>query len=321
MVMTRVAILDDYLHSALDSADWSRLPSDIRLQIFDQPFADTEAAAQKLADFEVIVAMRERTRFDAGLIRRLNRLRLLITTGMRNNAIDMAFCRKLGISVCGTRSAKRPVASTAELAWAHILALAKKLDLAGKDLRAGRWQTVLAGTVSGKILGLVGLGKLGSQMAAIGQAFGMTVMAWSQNPDRQKAENMGVQAVSKQTLFSKADFVSLHVVLSDRTRNIVGPEELNLMQPSAFLINTARAGLVDQKALVAALNERRIAGAGIDVYDREPARPEDPLLGLDNVSLTPHLGYATEENFRVYYQDAVEDLSAWITGEPVRVLN
>lgn len=321
MVMTRVAILDDYLHSALDSADWSILPSEIRLQVFDRPFADTEEAAQKLADFEVIVAMRERTRFDAGLIRRLNNLRLLITTGMRNNAIDMESCRKLGIPVCGTRSAKRPVASTAELAWAHILALAKKLGLAGKDLRTGRWQTALAGTVSGKILGLVGLGKLGSQMAAIGRAFGMTVMAWSQNLDRQKAENMGVQPVSKQDLFSKADFVSLHVVLSDRTRNIVGVEELNLMQPSAFLINTARAGLVDQKALVTALKERRIAGAGIDVYDREPARPEDPLLGLDNVSLTPHLGYATEENFRVYYQDAVEDLSAWITGELVRVLN
>lgn len=319
--MTRVAILDDYLHSALDSADWSNLSPEIRLQVFDRPFADTEEAAQKLDGFEVIVAMRERSRFEAALIVRLKKLRLLITTGMRNNAIDMAACRQLGIPVCGTRSVKRPVASTAELAWAHILALAKKLDRAGLDVRTGRWQTALAGTVSGKILGLVGLGKLGGQMATIGRAFGMTVIAWSQNLDRQKAENMSVQPVSKQDLFSKADFVSLHVVLSDRTRHIVGVEELNLMQPSAFLINTARAGLVDQKALVAALKEGRIAGAGIDVYAKEPVGPEEPLLGLDNVSLTPHLGYATEENFRVYYQDAVEDLSAWLAGNPIRVLN
>lgn len=321
MIMTRVAILDDYLHSAMDSADWSDLPPEIRLQVFDRPFADKEEVAKKLAEYEVIVAMRERTRFEAGLISRLKKLRLLITTGMRNNAIDMNACRKLGIPVCGTRSIKRPVASTAELAWAHILALAKKLDRAGRDLRAGRWQTALADTISGKTLGLVGLGKLGSQMAAIGQAFGMTVMAWSQNLDRQKAKDMGVQPVSKQDLFSKADFVSLHVVLSHRTRNIVGMEELNLMQPSAFLINTARAGLVDQKALVTALKDGRIAGAGIDVFAKEPADPEDLLLGLDNVSLTPHLGYTTEENFRVYYQDVVEDLSAWLAGGLIRVLN
>lgn len=195
--MTRVAILDDYLHSALNSADWSSLPPEIRLQVFDQPFADNEEAAGNLIDFEVIVAMRERTRFDAGLIGRLRKLRLLITTGMRNNAIDMNACRKLGIPVCGTRSVKKRVASTTELAWAHILALAKKMNQANRDIKNGRWQTALAGTVCDKTLGLVGLGKLGSQMATIGGAFGMTVLAWSQNLDRQKAENMGVQPVSK----------------------------------------------------------------------------------------------------------------------------
>lgn len=319
--MIRVAILDDYLHSARDSADWSSLPPETHLQVFDQPFADAEALVHELAEFDVIIAMRERTPFGTSVVGSLGSLRLLVTTGMRNNSIDMEACRKLGIVVCGTRSVKRPVASTVELAWAHILALAKKLDRTGRDIRAGCWQTVLAGTISGKTLGLVGLGKLGSQMAAIGRAFGMDIMAWSQNLDQQRAQEMGVRPVRKKDLFSIADFVSLHVVLSDRTRNIVNMENLNLMKPSACLINTARAGLVDQKALVTALKERRIAGAGIDVYAKEPIGQEDPLLSLDNVILTPHLGYVTGENFRVYYQDAVADVSAWLEGKPVRVLN
>jgi phosphoglycerate dehydrogenase-like enzyme len=319
--MTRVAILDDYVHSALISADWSRLPPEVDIQVFGQPFADAGEAAERLAGYEIIVAMRERTAFDAELIKRLSGLRLLITTGMRNNSIDMEFCRKRGIPVCGTRSVKREMASTTELAWAHILALTKNLGRAGQDIRAGRWQTSLAGTVSGKTLGLLGLGKLGGQMALIGQAFSMKVMAWSQNLDRGNAGKMGVLPVGKQDLFAKSDFVSLHVVLSSRTRNVVGRKELNLMQPSAFLINTARAGLVDQKALVAALKEGRIAGAGIDVYAKEPISPDDPLLTLENVSLSPHLGYATGENFEVYYHDVVEDISAWLAGEPVRVLN
>jgi phosphoglycerate dehydrogenase-like enzyme len=254
------------------------------------------------------------------LLRGLSKLRLLITTGMRNLAIDLKFCEQQNIVVCGTRSAEQPVASTVELAWAHILSLSKGLVQAEQGLRSGRWQTALAGTVSGKTLGLVGLGKLGSQMAAIGGAFGMKVIAWSQNLERQKALDLGVQPVNKQELFAQADFVSLHMVLSERTRNLVGPPELGLMRPGAYLINTARAGLVDQEALLAALKNRRIAGAGIDVYSREPAGEDEPLVSLDNVSLTPHLGYATEENFQVYYQDAVEDLLAWLDGRPIRLL-
>ena len=319
--MTKIAVLDDYLHSAKDCADWSVLPAEVTIRIFDRPFSDQEEAARELADFEIIVAMRERMRFDADLLSQLNRLRLLITTGMRNLAIDMEFCKQNDIRVCGTRSVKRPVASTAELAWAHILNLTKKMVRSDRNLRAGRWQTSLAGTVSGKTLGLVGLGKLGSQMATIGRAFGMQVIAWSQNLDRQKAKEMDVQPVSKQELFGQADFVSLHVLLSERTRNIVGKEELEVMQPTAYLINTARAGLVDQSALVEALKNGRIAGAGIDVYSEEPAGPADPLLDLDNVSLTPHLGYATEENFKVYFQDVVEDLLAWFDGKPIRMLS
>jgi phosphoglycerate dehydrogenase-like enzyme len=318
--MTKVAILDDYLHSAMDCADWSVLPAEVTVQIFDRPFFDQEEAVRILADFEIIVAMRERTRFDAGLLARLSALQLLITTGMRNLSIDMEFCKQNNILVCGTRSVKRPVASTAELAWAHILSLTKKLIQSDRDLRAGRWQSHLAGTISGKTLGLLGLGKLGSQMAAIGLAFGMKVIAWSQNLDQQKAQDLGVQPVGKEELFARADFVSLHVLLSERTRNIVGKAELDLMQPNAYLINTARAGLVDQSALVEALKNGRIAGAGIDVYSKEPAGIEDPLLGLDNVSLTPHLGYATDENFKVYYQDVVEDVLAWLKGKPIRVL-
>ncbi len=318
--MPQVAILDDYLHNAMDCADWSRLPSAVGVRVFDRPFADQTQAAQQLAGFEVIVAMRERTRLEAGLLAALSGLRLIITTGMRNLAIDLKFCEQRDIMVCGTRSAKRPVASTVELAWTHILTLSKGLVGADRDLRAGLWQTALAGTVSGKTLGLVGLGKLGSQMAVIGGAFGMKVIAWSQNLKRQKALDLGVQPVSKQQLFARADFVSLHMVLSERTRNMVGPSELGLMRPGAYLINTARAGLVDQEALLAALKNRRIAGAGIDVYSREPAGEDEPLVSLDNVSLTPHLGYATEENFQVYYQDAVEDLLAWLDGRPIRLL-
>lgn len=318
--MTKAAILDDYLHSAMDSADWSLLPSEVTFQVFDHPFSNQKEAARELAGFEVIVAMRERTGFDAKLLSCLSGLRLLITTGMRNLAIDIEFCNQHNILVCGTRSVKRPVASTAELAWAHILSLSKKLVRSDQHLRAGRWQTALAGTISGKTLGLVGLGKLGSQMAAIGQAFGMKVIAWSQNLDRRKAQDLGVQPVSKQELFAQGDFVSLHVLLSERTRSLVGKAELDLMQPTAYLINTARAGLVDQKSLVAALKDERIAGAGIDVYSQEPVGKEEPLLSLNNVSLTPHLGYATEENFRVYYQDVVADLLAWLEGKPIRIL-
>jgi len=319
--MTKVAILDDYLHSAMDSADWSLLPSEVTFQVFDHPFYNQKETVRELAGFEVIVAMRERTRFDAELLACLSGLRLLITTGMRNLAIDMEFCKQHNILVCGTRSVKRPVASTAELAWAHILSLSKKLVQSDRELRAGRWQTALAGTISGKTLGLVGLGKLGSQMAAIGQAFGMKVIAWSQNLDHRKAQDLGVQPVNKQELFAQADFVSLHVLLSDRTHNLVGKAELDLMQPTAYLINTARAGLVDQKALVAALKDGRIAGAGIDVYRKEPTGQEEPLLSLNNVSMTPHLGYATEDNFKVYYQDVVENLFAWLEGKPIRILS
>lgn len=316
-----LAILDDYLQTALDCADWSRLAPDFRLQVFDRPFADADAAARELSPFEVIVAMRERTPFDAGLLDRLPRLRLLVTTGMRNLAIDLEACRRKAVMVCGTRSSQQPVASTVELAWTHILALSKGLTRADRDTRAGNWQTALAGTVSGKVLGLVGLGKLGSQMAALGRAFGMQVIAWSRHLDRQRARDLGVEPVGKPELFARADFVSLHVVLGERTRHLVGAEDLARMKPTACLVNTARAGLVDQKALVTALRERRIAGAGIDVYEREPVGPDDPLAGLDNVLLTPHLGYATEDNFRVYYQDAIEDIMAWAAGRPIRLLS
>ncbi|MGD9124687.1 MAG: D-2-hydroxyacid dehydrogenase family protein [Desulfarculaceae bacterium] len=320
-MMLKLAILDDYLNSARSCADWSVLPHDVQLKVFERPFGGHEEAARELAGFEVIVAMRERTRFGPELLQRLPKLRLLVTTGMRNLAIDMDACRKQGVTVCGTRSASPPVAPTSELAWAHILALSKGYLDADRAVRAGDWQTGLAGSISGKSLGLVGLGKLGSQMAAIGLAFGMRVMAWSQNLDQGHARTLGVEPVTKSELFSQADFISLHVVLSRRTRHIVGEAELSLMKPGAYLINTARAGLVDQDALLTALRERRIAGAGIDVFSQEPAGRDDPLMGLSNVSLTPHLGYATRENFRIYYQDAVEDVLTWLQGKPIRQLN
>ncbi|MFP2924579.1 D-2-hydroxyacid dehydrogenase family protein [Pyxidicoccus sp. 3LG] len=312
-----IAILDDYQRVARGLADWSRLPAGSGLHVFDHHLADTEARVAVLQPFDVLVLMRERTPFPAALLERLPRLKLLVTTGGRNAAIDLEACRARGLTVCGTGNVGAP---TAELAWGLILALVKRIPVEDRALRTGTWQSGLTEGLAGKRLGLLGLGKLGGQMARVGAAFGMEVVAWSQNLTDARAAEVGARRVEKQELFSTADVVSLHLVLGERTRGIVGPAELGAMKPTAWFVNTARAGLVDEDALLAALREQRIAGAGLDVFSTEPLPAGHPLLSLPNVVLTPHLGYVTRENYAVFYRDALEDILAWHAGAPVRLL-
>ncbi|MCP3143197.1 D-2-hydroxyacid dehydrogenase family protein [Pyxidicoccus xibeiensis] len=312
-----IAILDDYQRVARDLADWSRLPAGSGLHVFERHLADLEARVAALQPFDVIVLMRERTPFPAALLERLPRLRLLVTTGGRNAAIDLEACRARGITVCGTGNVGAP---TAELAWGLILALVKRIPAEDRALRAGTWQTGLTEGLAGKRLGLVGLGKLGGQMARVGAAFGMEVVAWSQNLTDARAAEVGARRVEKGELFSTSDVVSLHLVLGERTRGVVGEPELRAMKPTAWFVNTARAGLVDEAALLAVLRERRIAGAGLDVFSVEPLPADHPLLTLPGVVLTPHLGYVTKENYAVFYRDALEDILAWHAEAPVRLL-
>lgn len=314
----KIAILDDYQRVAPELADWERLPDGSQILAFDRHIADADELAEALGPCDAIILMRERTPFPATLIERLPNLRLLVTTGGRNASIDLAACRERGITVCGTGSVGTP---TAELTWGLILALVKRIPLEDRALRAGLWQTGLTQGLAGKRLGLLGLGKLGTQVARVGQAFGMEVVAWSENLTAERAAEVGARRVEKRELFATSDIVSLHVILSERTRGVVGAEELGAMKPSAFLVNTSRAGLVEESALLATLRERRIAGAGLDVFPVEPLPTGYPLLTLPNVVLTPHLGYVTRENYAVFYEDALEDILAWHAGAPVRVLS
>ena len=316
MPPVKIAILDDYQRVARGLADWGRLPAGSELTVFDRPLAEEERGVA-LQPFEVLVIMRERTPFPAALLERLPHLRLLVTTGGRNAAIDLEACRARGITVSGTGNVGAP---TAELAWGLILALVKRIPAEERALRAGAWQTGLTEGLAGKRLGVVGLGKLGTQVARVGQAFGMEVVAWSQNLTAERAAEVGVRRVEKQELFATSDVVSLHLVLGERTRGVVGAAELNAMKPTAWFVNTSRAGLVDEPALLAVLREQRIAGAGLDVFPIEPLPAHHPLLTLPNVVLTPHLGYVTRENYAVFYRDALEDILAWKAGAPVRVL-
>lgn len=314
----KIAILDDYQQAALKSADWTVLPQDAEVTAFSQHFTDSHDLRDRLKGAGVIVAMRERTPFDATLLDHLPDLRLLVTTGMGNAAIDLAAATERGILVCGTGGGGP---ATAELAWGLIIALARHIPAESEAIRQGKWQITLGNELAGKTLGLLGLGKLGSHMATIGKAFGMSVIAWSRNLTADRAAAVGCSLVSKEELFSRSDVVSIHVRLSDRTRSLVSERELRLMKPSAYLVNTSRGPIVDLEALVAALRNHRIAGAGIDVFEEEPLPSDSPLRNLGNVVLTPHIGYVTEETYQVFYGNAIEDILAYSSGEPIRVLN
>lgn len=315
--MPQIAILDDYQSVALKLADWSRLPADCRISVFDDHLPPGEALVARLAPFEIICAMRERTPFPRSLLERLPRLRLLITAGMRNAAIDVAAARERGIMVCGTRA---PGHATAELAFGLILALARGLHREFESMRAGGWQTGLGRDLRGATLGVMGLGRLGAEVARFGLAFGMRVVAWSQNLTDARAGECGVQRVTKETLLAEADFVSLHLRLSERTRGLIDAAALAAMKPSACIVNTSRGPIVDEDALVEALRAGRIAGAALDVYDQEPLPANYRLRRIPNLLPTPHIGYVTEETYRVFYGDMVEDVLAFLDGQPVRAL-
>jgi len=315
----RCAILDDYQHAALTSADWLPIMGDVEIRAIHHHFDDEERLAGAIGDCQIVVVMRERTPFPASLIERLRHLQLLVTTGMRNASIDLAAAQARGVVVCGTSSGLEP---PAELTWALLLALARHIVPEAAALRAnGPWQSTLGADLSGQTLGLLGLGKIGARVARVAQAFDMDVVAWSQNLTTERTDAAGVRlAPSTEALLEQSDFVSIHLVLSDRTRGLLGAKELRRMKPSAYLINTSRAAIVDQEALLEALREGWIAGAAVDVFEEEPLPKDHVLRTLPNLLATPHLGYVTRANYSLFYREAVENISAFLDGEPIRVL-
>jgi phosphoglycerate dehydrogenase-like enzyme len=320
----RVAVLDDYQHRASGFADWASLGPGVDVVFFYERIAPS-ALADTLAGFDVLVLMRERSMFGRPVLERLPRLRLLVTTGMWNAAVDDAYLREAGVVYSGTGrpdgGPTRGIPSTAEVAWALILAVCKRVPVEDRAMRAGNWQLDLPVNLAGATLGLAGLGHLGSAMAGPARAFGMDVVAWSQNLTDERAATVGVRRVSKSELLSAADVLSIHLVLSDRTRGLFQAADLALMKPTAVLVNTSRGPIVDEQALIAALQEHTIAGAGLDVYDTEPLPPGHPLTTLDNVVLLPHLGYVSESGFRHMYGQVVEDIAAFLAGTPIRTIS
>ena len=315
--MARVALLDDYQDVALGMADWKSLPAGTEVAVFKDHLSDESAVAKRLADFEIVMALRERTPFSRSLLERLPKLKLLITAGMRNASIDMKAAAERGVVVCGTAGLPYP---TAELAWGLILSLMRRIPAEDRATREGKWQTSLGLGLNGKTLGVLGLGILGSRAARVGKAFEMEVVAWSQNLTPERAKEVGATLVTKDELLARSDIVSIHLVLGDRTRGLIGAKELALMKRSAYLINTSRGPIADEAALIRALGDGTIAGAGLDVFDEEPLPLDHPFRRLPNIVITPHLGYVTDETYRIFYGQALEDVKAYLDGSPLRVL-
>jgi phosphoglycerate dehydrogenase-like enzyme len=316
----KIAILDDYQQVALKVADWRSLPGGTEVDVFSEHIGERAELVRRLQPYQVVVAMRERTRFPAEVIEALPNLKLLVSTGGRNPSIDTEACARRNITVCSAPGAKTGESATSEVAWSLILALTKCIPQANAAMRTGQWQTVITESLAGKTLGLVGLGRLGKHAGRVGQAFGMEVIAWSPHLTPQRAAEVSVRSVAKEALFAESDIVSIHLVLSDSTRGIVGAPEIARMKRSAYLVNTSRGPVVEEAALMQALEERRIAGAGLDVYWEEPLPPDHPVRKLDNVVLTPHLGYVTGENLATFYRNAVASIASWLAGEPVKPL-
>ncbi|NKB59084.1 MAG: D-2-hydroxyacid dehydrogenase family protein [Alphaproteobacteria bacterium] len=314
----RIAILDDYQNVSQTLADWSALDGKADITVFNAPLGDEDAVAAALAGYDVVVCMRERTPVPASLIEQLDSLKLIVTTGMRNRSIDTDAARARGIPVCGTPGLGAPAG---ELAWALIISLMKNIPADDRSMRNGEWQPNIGLSLGGKTLSVIGLGKLGAYVANVGLAFDMNVVAWSQNLTDERAAEVGVKRVSKEEALSQADVLTIQLILSDRSRGLIGAPELALMKPTAFLVNTSRGPIVDEAALIDALREKRIAGAGLDVYDVEPLPVSHPLRTLENTILTPHTGYVTAENLSGMYQSAAENIAAFIDGDPIRVLN
>jgi phosphoglycerate dehydrogenase-like enzyme len=321
VALPRIAILDDSQAVAAASADWHRLAGKADVTILSAPFASEDAAAEALADYDILVPMRERTPFPKSLIDRLPRLRMIALTGPRSPSLDLAACTARGVVVCNT-GGEHSSAATAELTFGLILAAARGLGEGHANMRAGRWHEGLpvGFALGGKTLGIIGLGKLGARVARYGQAFGMDVIAWSQNLTAEAAEAAGCRRVEKVELLASADVVSIHLVLSDRSRGLIGEGEIARMKPGALLVNTSRGPIVEQAALLAALHAGRIRAA-LDVYDTEPPPVGHPLRTAPNVTLAPHLGYGSDAVFRQFYGESLENIEAFLTGKPVRVMN
>jgi len=316
--MLRAAILDDYQDVALKFADWSPIAGDVEVTVFNEPFKDQADAIEQLKGFHIVAGMRERTPFPRAVIEALPDLKLLITTGARNNSFDLKAAAERGVTVCGTGTAGNP---TVGIAFGLMLELTRRIGFENARMKAGEpWQITIGRDLEGLTLGIVGLGKLGQRVAAVGKAFGMKVIAWSQNLTPEKAKEGGADYVSREDLFAQADIISIHLVLGDRTRGLVNAEDIGRMKKTAYLINTARGPIVDQQALLTALDEKRIGGAGLDVFDVEPLPVDHPYRRLDNVVLTPHLGYVAEQTYRKFYPDIVENIRAFLDGRPVRVI-
>ncbi|HEY1474219.1 MAG TPA: D-2-hydroxyacid dehydrogenase family protein [Pseudolabrys sp.] len=317
--MVKAAILDDYQNVALKMADWSAVSKDVEVKVFNSPLGDDNAVIKALQGFTIVNMMRERTPFNRKVIEGLPDMKLLITTGARNNSIDLKAAAERGVTVCGTGGFGNP---TAAIAIGLMLELTRHIGFENTRMKAGEaWQVTVGHDVEGMTLGVLGLGKLGQRVANVAKALGMKVIAWSQNLTPEKAKEGGAEYVSKKDLFRNADVISIHVVLSDRSRGLVGAKELGQMKKTAYLVNTSRGPIVEEKALIAALTSKSIAGAGLDVFDVEPLPTDHPFRKMDNVVLTPHLGYVSERNYRTLYAGVVEDIRAWLDGKPVRVLS
>ncbi|MGB0576828.1 MAG: D-2-hydroxyacid dehydrogenase family protein [Alphaproteobacteria bacterium] len=313
----RVAILDDYQNTALASADWSSVSSQAEIEVFNDHIHDEDAVAARLQDFEIICAMRERTPFPRSLIEKLPNLKLIISSGMRNRGIDVDAAKDNNVIVCGTKSVGKP---TAELAWGLILGLARKIPAEDSNVKAGGWQQTVGEGLIGKTLGIAGLGNLGGRMAQIGKAFDMNVIAWSQNLTQERCDEFGVQLVSKDELMAQSDYLTIHLILSDRTRGVISVDDLSRMKSTAYIINTARGPIIDEDALVTALQNKEIAGAGIDVFSVEPLPADHPFRSLQNTIITPHLGYVEADNYGAYFSGYVEAIDAFLKGEPKNFL-
>lgn len=314
----RCAVLDDYQNVALRMADWSKVTGDVDMTVFNERLGDETAAARALQGFGIVCLMRERTPFSARLIEKLPDLKLIVTSGPKNASIDIAAAKARGITVCGTESAKHP---TAELAIGLMIDLARHISEENARMKAGEaWQATIGADLYGHTLGVIGLGNLGQRVARVAQAFGMKVIAWSQNLTPERCKEHGVEYATKADLFQQSDFISIHLQLSDRTRGLVSKTDLQMMKSSAYFINTSRGPIVDETALVEVLQNRTIAGAGLDVFDVEPLPRDHVLRTLPNVVLTPHLGYVTQAGYRTFYGGTVDAIRAWLDGKPIRVI-
>lgn len=317
--MPKIAVLDDYANVSMRMADWKSLPEGYEPVVFTDNLVEHDALVERLKDFEIVCAMRERTPFPAEIFQRLPNLKLFVTSGMRNNAVDFKAARAAGIPVCGTATSGN---TTKEHTWAMLMALARHIAHDDRMMKQGKWQTLIGIDLQGRTLGVIGLGKLGGQVSKIAQVFNMDVVAWSPNLTDERCAEIGVRrAASKEELLRQSDIVSIHVVLGERSRGLIDAAALSEMKKTALLVNTSRGPIVEEAALVAALKAGTIAGAAVDVFDIEPLPEKHPFRELDNILITPHMGYVTEETYKLFYGEMVEDIIAWHKGEPIRILN